>query len=149
MHGLSPTVSCDGQRHSPLRDQACPMSKNASSPPFAELPGSSGSSLGSEGAWDWVKPSPNPKKPFTVSVATGGLGGGGSDHASFIRAGVPGFSWRQSGTAVYGRTWHSQWDTYDAAIEDYQKHSSVVIAMGALIASEWFARRATARLHGN
>jgi hypothetical protein len=74
----------------------------------------------------------DPKKPFTVTVSTRGLGGGGSDHASFIRAGVPGFSWRQSGTAVYGRTWHSQWDTYDAAIEDYQKHSSVVIATGAL-----------------
>ena len=26
---------------------------------------------------------------------------------------------------------------------------SIVIAMGALIASEWFARRATQRLHGN
>ena len=26
---------------------------------------------------------------------------------------------------------------------------SIVIAMGALIASEWFARRATKRLHGN
>ena len=26
---------------------------------------------------------------------------------------------------------------------------TIVIAMGALIASEWFARRATKRLHGN
>jgi molybdate transport system permease protein len=26
---------------------------------------------------------------------------------------------------------------------------SIVIAMSALIASEWFARRATKRLHGN
>jgi molybdate transport system permease protein len=28
-------------------------------------------------------------------------------------------------------------------------YSLIVIAMGALIASEWFARRATRRLHGN
>jgi len=26
---------------------------------------------------------------------------------------------------------------------------SIVISLGALIASEWFARRAQARLHGN
>jgi hypothetical protein len=73
----------------------------------------------------------DPEKPFAVT-ARKGLRGGGSDHASFLAAGVPGFSWNQDGKAVYGRTWHSQWDTFDAAIEDYQKHSAVVIATGAL-----------------
>jgi carboxypeptidase Q len=69
---------------------------------------------------------------FTLGVTQRMGGGGGSDHASFLSAGVPGFAWRQSGEAVYGRTWHSQWDTYDAAIPAYQRHSSVVIATTTL-----------------
>jgi hypothetical protein len=56
----------------------------------------------------------------------------GSDHESFTAAGVPGFFWSQSGKARYTRTHHTQYDTYDAAIPEYQKHSSVVIATGAL-----------------
>ncbi|HEX5052649.1 MAG TPA: M20/M25/M40 family metallo-hydrolase [Planctomycetota bacterium] len=56
----------------------------------------------------------------------------GSDHESFTAAGVPGFFWKQSGRANYTHTHHTQYDTYDAAIEEYQRHSSVVIATGAL-----------------
>lgn len=59
--------------------------------------------------------------------------GGGSDHASFLRAGVPAFPWGLTGRSNYfGRTWHSQWDTYDAAIPEYQKHTATVIALTAL-----------------
>ncbi|MCA8978278.1 MAG: M20/M25/M40 family metallo-hydrolase [Planctomycetes bacterium] len=56
----------------------------------------------------------------------------GSDHESFTAAGVPGFFWDQHGRADYRHTHHTQFDTYDAAIEEYQRHSSVVIATGAL-----------------
>jgi membrane-associated protease RseP (regulator of RpoE activity) len=56
----------------------------------------------------------------------------GSDHESFTAAGVPGFFWDQAGRANYTHTHHTQFDTYDAAIEEYQRHSSVVIATGAL-----------------
>ncbi|MEO6593613.1 MAG: M20/M25/M40 family metallo-hydrolase [Planctomycetota bacterium] len=56
----------------------------------------------------------------------------GSDHESFTAAGVPGFFWDQAGRANYTHTHHTQYDTYDAAIEEYQRHSSVVIATGAL-----------------
>ncbi|MCA8948892.1 MAG: M20/M25/M40 family metallo-hydrolase, partial [Planctomycetes bacterium] len=56
----------------------------------------------------------------------------GSDHESFTAAGVPGFFWDQAGRANYTHTHHTQFDTYDAAIPEYQKHSSVVIATGAL-----------------
>ena len=69
--------------------------------------------------------------PFTLRVVQG-LGGGGSDHGSFLSAGVPGLAWSQAGDAVYGRTWHSQWDTFDAAIPAYQRHSAVVVATTAL-----------------
>jgi carboxypeptidase Q len=56
----------------------------------------------------------------------------GSDHDSYLAVGVPGFFWTQRGRAVYTRTHHTQHDTYDAAIPEYQKHSAKVIALAAL-----------------
>jgi carboxypeptidase Q len=73
----------------------------------------------------------DPAMPFAIREVAG-LRGGGSDHASFLGAGVPGFFWRQSGKAVYSRTHHTQHDTFDAAIPEYQRHSSLVVALGAL-----------------
>jgi hypothetical protein len=73
----------------------------------------------------------NKEMPFALSQVRG-LSGGGSDHASFLSAGVPGFFWRQAGRARYQHTHHTQFDTYDAAIPEYQKHSAVVIAIGTL-----------------
>jgi hypothetical protein len=70
------------------------------------------------------------KYPFALQKVSG-LFGGGSDHASFLASGVPGFFWRQAGTARYQRTHHTQFDTFDAAVPDYQKHSSLVVAIGA------------------
>ena len=70
------------------------------------------------------------KFPFAVTKVDG-LRGGGSDHASFLSANVPGFFWGQrGGKADYNHTHHTQFDTYDAAIPEYQKHSSIVIAIG-------------------
>ena len=56
----------------------------------------------------------------------------GSDHEAFTAVGVPGFFWNQAGRANYTHTHHTQYDTYDAAIPEYQMHSSVVAATGAL-----------------
>ena len=69
--------------------------------------------------------------PFEVRKVAG-LTGGGSDHASFLSANVPGFFWRQAGKARYQHTHHTQFDTYDQAVPEYQKHSALVIALGAL-----------------
>ena len=68
--------------------------------------------------------------PFELRKVPG-LFGGGSDHASFLSANVPGFFWRQSGSARYQRTHHTQYDTFDSANPEYQKHSSLVVAIGA------------------
>jgi hypothetical protein len=73
----------------------------------------------------------NEEFPFAIREVNG-LRGGGSDHASFLAAGVPGFFWGQAGKASYPRTHHTQYDTYDAAIPEYQKHSSIVVALAAL-----------------
>lgn len=72
----------------------------------------------------------DPALPFEVRKVPG-LSGGGSDHASFLSAGVPGFFWRQAGRANYTFTHHTQHDTFGAAIPEYQKHSALVVALGA------------------
>jgi hypothetical protein len=69
--------------------------------------------------------------PFQIRKVNGFSPQGASDHASFLAAGVPGIFWNQAGKAVYNHTHHTQYDTYDAAIPAYQKHSSVVLAVGA------------------
>jgi predicted metalloprotease with PDZ domain len=56
----------------------------------------------------------------------------GSDHDSYVRKGVPGFFWSQAGRANYTHTHHTQYDTFDAAIPEYQRHTSLVVAIGAL-----------------
>jgi hypothetical protein len=69
--------------------------------------------------------------PFEVKV-TNALRTGGSDHSSFIRAGASGFFWAQSGDlARYRDTHHTQFDTFDRAVPDYQKHSSIVVALAS------------------
>jgi carboxypeptidase Q len=74
----------------------------------------------------------DPTYPFEVRTVPGLVGGGGSDHSSFIAANVPGFFWGQrGGRANYQHTHHTQFDTYDAAIPEYQVHSSLVVALGA------------------
>jgi len=74
----------------------------------------------------------DPAMPFAIREIAGLPRGVGSDHDSFLAAGVPGFFWRQSGSAVYRQTHHTQHDSYDRAVPEYQKHSSVVAALGAL-----------------
>lgn len=69
---------------------------------------------------------------FTIRKVGGLPFGIGSDHDSYLSAGVPGFQWLQSGRADYAFTHHTQNDTFEQAIPEYQRHSSVVVALGAL-----------------
>jgi carboxypeptidase Q len=69
---------------------------------------------------------------FSIRQVGGLPRGVGSDHDAFLTRGVPGFFWRQSGRANYTHTHHTQHDKYEAAIPEYQRHSSKVIALGAL-----------------
>jgi carboxypeptidase Q len=73
----------------------------------------------------------DPVLPFALRKVEGLRAGGGSDHASFFAAGVPAFFWGQAGKAVYRNTHHTQHDTYNMAIPEYQRHSSVVIALAS------------------
>jgi hypothetical protein len=58
-------------------------------------------------------------------------GGGGSDHQSFIAAGVPGFFWDEIGRAEYQYGWHTQNDKLELAIPEYLMQSSTCAAVTA------------------
>lgn len=75
-----------------------------------------------------------PDMPVNIRVverAGGGIAGGSSDHASFLRAGVPGFFWDEVGRADYGHGWHTQHDRIDLAIPEYLVQSSTCAAVTA------------------
>jgi len=71
----------------------------------------------------------NPEYPFSIEIVET-VKKGSSDHDAFIEKGVPGFLWRQSGRADYS-VGHTQRDTYDKAVAEYQKHSAIVVALTA------------------
>jgi hypothetical protein len=60
----------------------------------------------------------------------------GSDHDSYLAAGVPGFFWLQAGKAKYNFGHHTQHDTYERAVPEYQRHTSMVVAIGAFRIAE-------------
>jgi len=73
----------------------------------------------------------DPEMPFRIKEVNA-LPRPGSDHESFLDAGVPGFFWIQEGRSNYNHGHHTQYDTLDAVIPEYQKHSAMVIACAAL-----------------
>ncbi|MBL4684710.1 MAG: M20/M25/M40 family metallo-hydrolase, partial [Nannocystaceae bacterium] len=70
------------------------------------------------------------ERPFEVTEVPS-LQPGGSDHSPFIHAGVPGFFWDQAGDSDYGRVHHTQHDTLANVVEEYQRHSAMVVAIAA------------------
>lgn len=78
----------------------------------------------------------NPDFPFTLNKAEPRrrpTRAGGSDHAYFAMNGVPTISF---GTADpkgydfnYGEIWHTERDTYNMSIPEYQEHTAVVTAV--------------------
>jgi len=74
----------------------------------------------------------NTELPFQLKQAENLPSQVGSDNDSFVAAGVPGLFWDQAGRSDYDHYHHTQYDTFDAAIPEYQKHSALVIAIAAL-----------------
>lgn len=71
---------------------------------------------------------------LNVNIKRNGLRnprGGGSDHATFNAAGVPGFFWDEVGRADYGHGWHTQYDTLDLAVPEYLVQSATNTAITA------------------
>lgn len=73
----------------------------------------------------------NPELPFKLRVSEGFAYSADSDHAPFAGEGVPGFFWDQAGKSDYNHMHHTQYDTFDAAVPEYQAHSALVAAIVA------------------
>jgi carboxypeptidase Q len=74
----------------------------------------------------------DPEFPFELAQVEGLPSSVGSDNDSFVRAGVPGLFWRQSGRSEYEHYHHTQHDVFEAAVPEYQRHSAMVAAITAL-----------------
>ncbi|MCY2958802.1 MAG: M20/M25/M40 family metallo-hydrolase [Planctomycetota bacterium] len=73
----------------------------------------------------------DPEHPFKVRT-TKGVSPVGSDSDAFLAVGVPGLFWDQHGKSNYNHVHHTQFDTYEEAVPEYQRNSAIVIAVGAL-----------------
>ena len=80
----------------------------------------------------------NPDLPFTLKKRTDPprprpATAGGSDHAHFAINGVPTLRFDESDIKGYnfnyGEIWHTERDTYDKSIAEYQEHTSMVTAV--------------------
>lgn len=78
---------------------------------------------------------PEVTEHITLSVP-GMPGGGGTDHASFVAAGVPAFNLGSHRYDYFLYTWHTNRDTYDKINFDDMKNNVVLAACLAYLASE-------------
>lgn len=62
--------------------------------------------------------------------------GGGTDHASFVCAGAPGFSLGALGWDYGSHTWHTHRDTFDKLVFDDLRNNAVLVASLVYLASE-------------
>ncbi|MCF3108935.1 M20/M25/M40 family metallo-hydrolase [Niabella sp. CC-SYL272] len=84
----------------------------------------------------WLAAAP---KKITAGIETsfpGMPGSGGSDHASFVAAGVPAFVLSSLSWGYGGYTWHTNRDTYDKIVFDEVKNNVILTAVLAYMASE-------------
>jgi hypothetical protein len=84
----------------------------------------------------WLNGVPKNARDQIKTDFPGMPGGGGSDHASFVAAGVPGFSLSSLNWGYFGYTWHTTKDTYDKIVFDEVKNNVILTASLAYMASE-------------
>jgi Zn-dependent M28 family amino/carboxypeptidase len=84
----------------------------------------------------WINKVPNNITKDIEYTFPGNPGGGGSDYASFLAAGVPAFSLSSLSWSYYNYTWHTNLDTYDKIVFDDVRGNVVLAAILAYMASE-------------
>ena len=84
----------------------------------------------------WLAAVPNSMKDSIKTTFPGSPGGGGSDHASFIGVGAPGFSLGALNWSYFNYTWHTNRDTYDKIIFDDVKNNAILTAILVYMACE-------------
>ena len=85
---------------------------------------------------DWLSAVPQSVTKHIETEFPGNPGGGGTDHASFVAAGVPAFNLSALDWAYWNYTWHTNLDTYDKIVFDDLKNNVILTAILAYKASE-------------
>ncbi|WP_300669439.1 M28 family peptidase [Soonwooa sp.] len=84
----------------------------------------------------WMAALPKNVSKNIETTFPGMPGGGGSDHASFVAAGIPGISLSSLNWGYFGYTWHTNRDTYDKIMFDEVKNNVIAAAVMTYMASE-------------
>jgi carboxypeptidase Q len=96
----------------------------------------------------WLAAAPDSLKNRIKTTFPGTPGGGGSDFASFVAAGAPGFSLGSLNWSYGSYTWHTNRDTYDKVIFDDLRNNAMLAAIMAYMASEDPAKTSTVKTEG-
>jgi hypothetical protein len=93
--------------------------------------------IGAGEAWGrWASRLPQEIAQFISYSFPGAPAGGGSDNASFVCYGAPGFGLGSNSWDYGTYTWHTNRDTYDKISLDDVKNNATLVAMLAYLASE-------------
>lgn len=84
----------------------------------------------------WLAPVPRDITRHIETTFPGTPGGGGSDYASFVSAGAPGFSLSSLSWSYWNYTWHTNRDTYDKIVFDDVRNNAILTAILTYMASE-------------
>jgi carboxypeptidase Q len=84
----------------------------------------------------WLDGVPASMRDSIKTNFPGTPGGGGSDFASFVAVGAPGFSLSSLNWSYFNYTWHTNRDTYDKIVFDDLRNNAVLTAIMAYMASE-------------
>lgn len=77
----------------------------------------------------WLAAVPKEYKSEIETNFPGSPGGGGSDYASFVAAGAPGFSLSSTSWSYWNYTWHTNLDTYDKIVFDDVRSNAILTAI--------------------
>lgn len=77
----------------------------------------------------WLSKVPDPIRTPIETRFPGSPGGGGSDFASFVAVGAPGFSLSSISWSYGNYTWHTNRDTYDKVVFDDVRSNAILAAI--------------------
>lgn len=84
----------------------------------------------------WLSAVPDTISKHIETDFPGWPAGGGTDHASFVRAGAPGFGLSSLNWSYWNYTWHTNRDTYDKIVFDDVQSNVILTAILVYMASE-------------
>ncbi len=84
----------------------------------------------------WLAAVPSKMKDSIKTSFPGAPGGGGSDFASFVAVGAPGFSLGALNWSYFNYTWHTNRDTYDKIVFDDLRNNAILTAILVYMACE-------------